>query len=256
MYLTCPSLHQIDSIRHGFFTREGGASSGLYASLNCGPGSGDDLQAVQENRKRVAMALGQPNAPVLTCHQIHSPNVATVSAPWQQTHAPQADALATKTPGLVLGVLTADCLPVLFADPKAKVVAAAHAGWKGAFDGVLEATLEAMRKLGAAQENILACIGPGIAQESYEVGPEFMARFLQQHIENARFFADSSRPGHHRFDLKAYALHRLKGAGLSHVNLLAHDTCFEENRFFSYRRSTLKGEKAYGRQMSAIVINN
>lgn len=255
MHLACAELSQIKSIRHGFFTRQGGVSDGLYASLNCGPGSGDDLSKVWENRSRVEKALGQDKGSLVTCHQIHSATVKIVTRAWEHKDAPQADAMVTKTPGIALGILTADCLPILFADPKAKVIGAAHAGWKGAFDGVIENTLEAMRNLGANINDIVATIGPGIAQESYEVGPEFYARFVQQNIANNAFFADAARHGHHLFDLKAYAAVRLQNAGLAPINILAHDTCLEEDAFFSFRRATLRGEKAYGRQVSAIILD-
>lgn len=247
--LSCPTLSSLKSIRHGFFTRQGGASDGIYASLNCGPGSGDDLLRVTENRARVGKALG---GDLLTCHQIHSNKVVAVDRSWEQKDAPQADSMVTKTPGIALGILTADCLPILFADDKAKVIGAAHAGWKGAFDGVIENTLEAMEKLGARE--IHACIGPGIAQASYEVGPEFYARFVQQNIMNSEFFLDSPKHGHHLFDLKAYAIMRLKNAGITAINHLANDTCLEEDSFFSFRRATLRKETAYGRQVSAIMI--
>lgn len=250
-FLTCPNLTTLAHIRHGFFGREGGVSDGIFASLNCGPGSGDDLAKVAENRKRVGDALG---GTLITCHQVHSNRVVVVTEPWEHGHAPQADALVTNKPGIVLGILTADCLPVLFADVKKKIIGAAHAGWKGAFDGVIEATLEAMRTLGA--EDIIAAIGPAIAQKSYEVGPEFIGRFVQQDIGNGNFFLPSPKPNHHLFDLAGYAKQRLFNAGIGQINLLAHDTCFEENRYFSYRRSCLRGEKSYGRQVSAISLSS
>jgi YfiH family protein len=175
-----------------------------------------------------------------------------VDRPWEHKDAPQADALVTNKPGIVLGILTADCLPILFADTKKKIIGAAHAGWKGAFDGVIESTLEAMHKLGA--DDIIATIGPAIAQKSYEVGPEFIGRFVQQHIGNVNYFIPSAKPDHHLFDLPGYAQQRLQQAGITKINLLAHDTCFEENRFFSYRRSCLRGKKSYGRQVSAIMF--
>lgn len=247
--IICQSLSTPPHIRHGFFTREGGVSEGIFASLNCGPGSGDDLAKVAENRVRVGNALG---GTLITCYQVHGNNVVIVDKPWEHKDAPQADALVTNKPGIALGILTADCLPVLFADTKKKIIGAAHAGWKGAFDGVIEATLEAMRKLGA--EDIIATIGPSIAQKSYEVGPEFIGRFVQQDMLNGNYFMPSPRPDHHLFDLPGYTKRRLSEAGIATINLLAHDTCFEENRFFSYRRSCLRGEKSYGRQVSAICL--
>lgn len=254
MHLSCPDFAAISHIRHGFFTREGGVSSGIYASLNCGPGSGDDLKNVMENRAQAMQSIGYLSESLVTCYQIHSAHAITVTKTWDIQDSPQADAMVTKTPGIALGILTADCLPILCADPKAKIIGAIHAGWKGAFDGIIESTIEAMRKLGADPAEIHAAIGPGIGQESYEVGPEFFARFMQQDIENQRFFTDSPRTGHHRFDLKSYACHRLYRAGLTHINSLAHDTCLDENRFFSYRRSCLRSERAYGRQLSVIML--
>jgi YfiH family protein len=250
-HLTAPALCGLPHLRHGFFTRRGGISDGLYASLNCGPGSGDALENVGENRARVAAAIG---APLLTCRQVHSAEVVTVSAPWQPEAAPQADALVTATAGMALGVLTADCLPVLFADRQKPIIGAAHAGWKGAFSGVLENTLAAMQALGA--NDIIAAIGPAIAQASYEVGPEFHARFTnnQQPTSNRLFFAPSAKAEHFCFNLKAYAASRLEKAGVTAVNLLANDTCLEENDFFSFRRATLRGEPVYGRQVSVISL--
>jgi YfiH family protein len=250
--LTSPNL-DLPKIRHGFFTREGGASEGIYASLNCGPGSGDDMAKVVKNRASVAHALGQAPESLVTAYQIHSPNVVIVDKPW--TEAPQADAMATNVPGITLGILTADCLPILFADSKHRVIGAAHAGWKGAYDGVIEAAIGAMLKLGAKLPDISAAIGPAIAQRSYEVGGEFLARFLMQSNENQIYFANSPREGHYQFDLKNYARKRLKNAGVTNINILAHDTASEENRFFSYRRGCIRGEKSYGRQISAIVLD-
>lgn len=246
--LASPILAPLAHVRHGFFGREGGVSGGLFASLNCGPGSGDDLEHVFENRRRVAQALG---GTLVTCHQVHGDRVMAVDAPWEHKDAPQADAMVTNKPGVVLGILTADCLPVLFADRQKKIIGAAHAGWKGAFTGVLEATIEAMHRLGA--QEIVAAVGPAIAQASYEVGPEFAARFLQQDIANANHFAPAGED-RQRFDLAGYARARLTHAGLAEINSLARDTCLEENAFFSYRRSCLRGEKSYGRQVSAIVL--
>ena len=253
MHLTSPALSDIKNLRHGFFTREGGVSGGIYASLNCGPGSGDAIENVMENRDRVAKAL---NAGTLcTAYQIHSPRVVVVEKAWEWKDAPEADALVARVPGIALGVLTADCLPILMADPESRVIAAVHAGWKGASGGVIEAAAEAMAGLGARTENIIAAIGPAIAQPSYEVGPEFHGRFLQQSMENDAFFLPSpERAGHHLFDLASYAKKRLAMAGITSINLLARDTCSGENSFFSYRRATLRGESAYGRQVSAIVL--
>jgi polyphenol oxidase len=248
--LTAPNLSALSGIRHGFFTREGGVSQGLYASLNCGPGSGDDIKNVLANRELVAKALGADT--LCTAYQIHSPQVEVVEKPWHWQAAPKADALVTTKPGIVLGVLTADCLPILLADEKNRVIGAAHAGWKGAFDGVIEATVQAMQRLGA--QDIVAAMGPCIGQASYEVGPEFQARFLEQDPANAGYFQPSARAGHFMFDLTGYVGKRLKQAGITRINLLAQDTCLQENAFFSYRRATLRGEPVYGRQVSAIVL--
>ncbi|HWA89061.1 MAG TPA: polyphenol oxidase family protein, partial [Rhizomicrobium sp.] len=191
--------------RHGFFGRTDGVSTGIFASLNCGPGSGDDRAAVTENRRRVSEALG---GPLLTLYQIHSAEAVVVTEPWAQ--GPQADAMATNVPGLALGILTADCAPVLFADSEAGVIGAAHAGWRGAFSGVLEATIAAMEALGAARKRIAVALGPMIRQASYEVGPEFIARFVEADKDNARFFSPGEQPGHAMFDLASYAAARLE----------------------------------------------
>lgn len=241
-------------IAHGFFGREGGASQGIYASLNCGPGSKDDPQAVTENRRRVADALG-PDVRLISLSQIHSPNVYVLPA-WgtEDGQRPQGDAMVTATPGLGLGILTADCAPVLLADAQVGVIGAAHAGWKGAAGGVLEATLEAMEKLGALRGRISAAIGPCISQENYEVGFDFRDRFLEQGLRQRRFFVPSGREGHYRFDLPAYVAHRLTQAGTGSVETLAVCTYPPENGFFSFRRTTHAGEPDYGRQISAIVL--
>lgn len=248
--IVCSSLANISGIRHGFFGREGGVSEGLYASLNCGYGSGDNLEKVTENRRRISEKLGT-TTPLLTCFQIHSPKVVTVAAPWSWKDSPEADALVTDIPNFPIGVLTADCLPVLFSDVKGQVVGAAHAGWKGAIGGILEATIHAMRSLGA--ENIFATIGPAIAASSYEVGAEFYERFIQESAGNAVYFTPSAQAGHHYFDLPAYGRARLVAAGIAQTNILAYDTRSLESEFFSYRRTSLRGENAYGRQLAAIM---
>jgi len=250
MFLTCPNLAALPNIRHGFFTRKGGSSTGLYASLNCGYGSGDDIAVVAENRDKVADALSVKNDALCTAFQIHSTNVVTLGEPWHWGESPEADALVTNTPGIALGILTADCLPILFASKS--VIGAAHAGWKGAFNGVIEATLAAMRQLGAI--NITATIGPAIAQSSYEVGTEFYDRFIQQGTTNKKYFIPGTRPEHYQFDLKTYAHDRLLHAGIGKTNILPQDTCALADDFFSFRRATLQGEKAYGRQISAIAL--
>jgi YfiH family protein len=237
---------------HGFFTRLGGASSGIFAGLNCGPGSSDLSDCVAINRARAAQALGLPAEALVTLHQIHSADVLEVTGPLEGPR-PKADALVTATPGVALGVLTADCQPVLFADPEAGVIGAAHAGWKGALDGVLEATLEAMERLGARRARIAAVIGPTISQRAYEVGPEFLDRFLADDPENARFFA-GGEGDRVQFDLPAFGLHRLRQAGVGHAEWTRHCTYSDPVHFFSYRRSLHEAEADYGRLLSAIRL--
>jgi YfiH family protein len=253
--LTIGPLNDLPGVRHGFFTREGGVSEGIYASLNCGPGSGDAREAVRENRRRAMAALDLPGAPLVTVHQVHSPTVVEVESPWEMGAGPEADGMVTRRPGLALGVLAADCAPVLLADAEAGVVGACHSGWKGAVGGVLEATLEAMVRLGAQAGRIVAGVGPCIAQRSYEVGTEFPAPFLAQDADNARFFCPSAkRPDKLHFDLKGYVANRLGLAGAGEVQVLPCDTCAEPARFFSYRRASKAGEGDYGRLLSAIVL--
>lgn len=256
MYITDESLKQHESLRHGFFTRNGGISEGIYAALNCGIGSRDRPAHIRENRAIAAQVMGAQPEALLTLYQIHSAQVITVTDPWPANTElmPKADAMVTKTPGLVLGILTADCAPVLFADPQAGVIGAAHAGWKGALAGIIENTLEAMEALGADRARISAAIGPAIGQESYETGPEFIINFRGQDPDSISFFAPAARKGHNLFDLPRYVKHRLTRAGTGAVNLLAQDTCLDENSFFSYRRATLRGEEDYGRQLSAIRL--
>jgi len=241
-------------IAHGFFGREGGVSQGIYASLNCGPGSKDDPAAVAENRRRVADTLA-PEVQLVSLSQVHSPIIHTLPA-WGSEDGKrlEGDGMVTATPGLGLGILTADCAPVLFADTKAGVIGAAHAGWKGALGGVLEATLEAMEKLGALRTRISAAIGPSISQKNYEVGADFRDRFVESGAKHARFFVPSDREGHFRFDLPGYVAHRLTQAGTGSVESLGICTYPAENGFFSFRRTTHAGEPDYGRQISAIVL--
>ncbi|MGE0753758.1 MAG: peptidoglycan editing factor PgeF [Alphaproteobacteria bacterium] len=248
--LKCTELASISTIRHGFFTREGGVSSGIYASLNCGMGSGDDKALVQKNRDIAQEALGADT--LCIAYQVHSADVLIVDKPFD--NPPELDALVTSTPGLAIGILTADCAPVLLADHKAGVVAAAHAGWKGAFTGVLENTVAAMQTLGAEPERIIAAIGPTICQQSYEVDIAFKERFVEQDIQNDIYFLAGQRDGHFLFDLPGYCKDRLTTAGVKHINILAHDTYSDENSFFSFRRATHRGETMYGRQLSAISI--
>jgi hypothetical protein len=240
-------------IAHGFFGREGGVSHGIYASLNCGPGSKDEPAAVAENRRLVAEALA-PEARLISLSQVHSPIVHVLDRSTDHGLRPEGDGMVTATPGLALGILTADCAPVLLADAEAGVIGAAHAGWKGARYGVLEATLEAMEKLGALRGRINAAIGPCISQENYEVGHDFRDRFLELGLRERRFFVPSNREGHYRFDLSAYVAHRLTQAGTGSVENLGLCTYPEANGFFSFRRTTHVGEPDYGRQVSAIVL--
>lgn len=249
------NLSGLTGIRHGFFGRAGGVSEGIYASLNCGFGSGDDSERVAENRARVMQATDLDPANLVTAWQTHSQRVAIVDKPWARDAAPQVDAMVTTTPGIGLGVLHADCAPVLFADAEARVAGAAHAGWRGAFDGVLEETIAEMQRQGASLSRIVAAIGPCIGQPSYEVGPEFRARFLEGGKNNATFFtASTQRAGHFHFDLEGYCAHRLARAGLAQIERLGRDTCALSDVFFSYRRRTLEGGKDYGRNISLIAL--
>lgn len=247
-------LRELPHIRHGFFTRQGGVSEGIYASLNCGYGSGDDKAKVAENRRRALASLGLAVDTLSTTYQIHSADVAEVIEPWPLDARPKADAMVTARPGLVLGISTADCAPVLLADRDARVIGAAHAGWKGAIGGVIEAVVAHMVRLGAQASRIHAAVGPCIAQTSYEVGSEFPASFLAQAPENRRFFVPSRREGRFMFDLPGYVLSRLRRLGIDAPEHVEHDTCAEPDLFFSYRRTTLAGEKDYGRGLSVIAL--
>jgi YfiH family protein len=250
--LTADTLAALPGIAHGFFTRHGGVSRGGYASLNCGLGSKDDPAAVRENRARVAAHLAARS--LVTAHQVHSPTTVVVERPWSVEERPRADAMVTATRGVALGVLTADCAPVLFADGEAGVVGAAHAGWRGAIGGVLEAAIAAMEKLGAERERIRASVGPCIGQSAYEVGWDFEQEFLRQDRENARFLVQPAPAARPHFDLAGYAAHRLARAGLGKVQSLAACTYARADDFFSYRRSQASKEADYGRQISAIVL--
>lgn len=245
---------QGNGIRHAFFGRRGGVSGGIYGSLNCGLGSRDDGEAVIANRAHVLAALNPSAAALVTCYQVHGRDVATVTSPWAPDQSPRVDGLVTKTAGIALGILTADCAPVLFFDAADRVVGAAHAGWKGAKLGILEATVAAMTKLGAAPANISAAIGPCIAQASYEVGPEFPDPFLADDTANRRFFVPARRDGRFMFDLGGYAESRLARLGLARIIRIERDTCREEADFFSYRRATLRGEPDYGREISLVAL--
>jgi YfiH family protein len=246
---------KLGGLRHGFFTRRGGVSNGIYQSLNIGLGSDDARDMVLENRNRVASEMGVVADQLLSPYQIHSPDVITVSGPFEDGAERKADALVTNTPGLAISVSTADCGPVLFADPEARVVGAAHSGWKGAISGVLQNTVTSMETLGATRANIVAVLGPTISQRAYEVGPEFQKRFVQDAADNQRYFKASEQAEHFMFDLPAFITDRLRQIGLANVADLAECTYADEDRFFSYRRTTHRKEPDYGRQISAIVLS-
>ncbi|WP_395613607.1 peptidoglycan editing factor PgeF [Allosphingosinicella sp.] len=242
----------LDGIPHGFLGRRGGVSTGVCAGLNVGLGSSDDRAAIYENR-RLAIAAVAPGAQLVTVHQIHSSEVVYADAPWPDDGRPKADALVTDRPGLALGVFTADCTPVLLADREAGVVGAAHAGWKGAFSGVVESTIAEMERRGAQRERILVALGPAIARKSYEVDEGFLRLFLDADAANERFFTPG-REGHHQFDTEAYLLARIAAAGIRRAEALGLDTYADPDRFYSYRRATHKGEADYGRQISLIAL--
>ena len=252
-FLTAATL-ALPGIAHAFFTRSGGVSEGVYDSLNGGVGSRDAPEAVAENRARMAAALGVPPDRLAVPYQVHSPDAIVITAPWASDARPRCDGVVTATPGLALGVTGADCGMILFADPEARVVGAAHAGWKGALNGVIEATVAAMERLGAKREAVTAALGPCIAQESYEVGPEFVAAFARAGEATERFFVPSSRPSHAMFDLKAYIAERAARARVGRFEDLRLDTYADEARFFSYRRTTHRREADYGRLVSAIAL--
>jgi len=253
--LKAKNLEALDGIRHAFFTREGGVSSGVYEGLNGGTGSNDKPEHITENRARMAAAVGVTPENFLTAYQIHSPDVVVAEKPWPQSDRPRADAIVTKVPGLAIGISTADCGPVLFADPQARVLGAAHAGWRGAFGGVIEATLAAMEKLGADRDRVVAAAGPMISQPNYEVGQELVDRFVAADPANARFFAPATRAGHAMFDLPGYVVARLKASGVRHVENLAVCTYGNPAQFYSYRRSTHRAEPDYGRHINAIALS-
>lgn len=246
--ITSDNLH---GLRHGFFTRKGGASSGVFAGLNCGTGSSDQCEIVTINRARVAEAMQVPLDHLVTVHQTHSADVEVITGPIADER-PKADAMVSNTPGMALAILTADCQPVLFGDRQAGVIGAAHAGWRGALDGVLEATVNAMIALGAARDRIVATIGPSISQRSYEVGPEFLDEFLAEAPENARFFVNGQEDRLH-FDLPGYGLHKLRAAGVT-AEWTRHCTYEDPARFYSYRRATHAREADYGRLISVIRL--
>jgi YfiH family protein len=253
MLLKAITLSAQSGIQHGFFTREGGVSDGIYASLNGGTGSNDDRERVIENRKRMAAALGCTPDNFLTAYQIHSPEVVVADTPWPQDQRPKADAIVTKTKNLAIGIATADCGPVLLADAQAGVIGAAHAGWRGALTGVIEAAIAAMEKLGAQKKNIVGALGPTISQRNYEVGQELVDRFVAENAVNAKFFAPSVRAGHSMFDLPGYIGSRFARAGVAFEDL-ALCTYADPARFYSYRRTTHRGEADYGRHINSIVL--
>jgi YfiH family protein len=250
-----PSLSFPD-IRHAFFTRAGGVSTGIYESLNGGIGSKDDPANVRENRTRMATALGVAPTHLVSCYQIHSPDVIVAETPWTRENSPRADAIVTRVPGLAIGVGTADCGPILFADGEARVIGAAHAGWKGALTGVAEATIAAMEKLGAKRSRIRAAIGPLIRQPNYEVGPEFVQRFVTEDDSYGRFFVNAARIGHAMFDLPGFIKFRLERTEIASVEDLGLCTYADPARFFSYRRTTHRGEPDYGRHVNAIALTS
>lgn len=242
----------LEGVSHGFLGRRGGVSTGVHAGLNVGTGSTDDPAIIAENRRLAAEAV-LPGARLATVYQVHSADAVAVIEPFEERLRPHADALVTATPGLAIGILTADCAPVLFADREAGVVGAAHAGWKGALGGVTDSTIALMESLGARRDRIAAAIGPCIARASYEVDDGFLRRFAEADPANERFFA-GGRAGHHQFDLEAYVAHRLAAAGLSRIEALGEDTYAQPDRFYSFRRATHRAEPDYGRQISIIGI--
>ncbi len=248
-----PLLSAVPGLRHAFFSRDGGVSDGIYAGLNGGIGSNDAPANVAENRRRMAQQMGVMPEHFLTLFQVHSPDVIVASAPWNTSSRPRADAIVTRTEGLAIGVTAADCGPILFVDPNARVIGAAHAGWKGALTGIVESTVEAMEKLGAERASIVAAIGPLIRQHSYEVGSEFIERFVEADAENAVFFLPATREGHAMFDLAGLIRKRLENAGVLFIDDIGIDT-YSDERFFSYRRSVHRKEPDYGRHVHAIVL--
>jgi polyphenol oxidase len=248
------TLATLSGIRHAFFTRAGGVSDGIYASLNAGVGSNDDPGHVAENRALMAAAMGVAPERFLTCYQIHSPDVVVAAEPWTAEARPRADAIVTTVPGLAIGVSTADCGPVLFADAQARVIGAAHAGWRGALAGVTDQTIAAMEKLGASRQRIVAALGPMIRQKNYETGADLRDRFVAADPANGRFFRPGERDGHFMFDLAGYVAARLAAAGVGAIEDVDACTYADAEKFFSYRRMTHRGEADYGRHVNAIVL--
>jgi YfiH family protein len=254
--ISLDALGSDGGVRHAFFTRQGGVSEGLYRSLNCGFGSGDAAERVGRNRAIAMTRLGVAADRLLTCRQIHSAAIVTVEKPWCREEAPSADGMVSAVPGLALGVLTADCAPVLLHDPVARVVGAAHAGWRGALRGVIEETIARMEAIGADRRRVRAGIGPCIGRASYEVGPEFPQPMVAEDRAAEAYFAPAPRAGHFMFDLAGYVEHRLASAGVSLMQRAPYDTLADEARFFSYRRACLRGETAFGLGLSAIVLED
>ena len=252
--LSHPSLGRLPGIAHGFYTRHDGVSDGIYESLNCGLGSRDEPELVQENRARVATALGVPAGALATPYQVHGTQVTYAESAWRSEHGPESDAVVTDRPGIALGVSTADCGPILFADQEAQVVGAAHAGWRGALSGVLAATVDAMERRRADRSRIVAVLGPTISQANYEVGGELMDRFTGADRANERYFRPSDRDGHAMFDLPGYIVSRLADTGVAQVSALNLCTYADPGRFFSYRRATHRGQADYGRMLSVIAL--
>ncbi len=248
------NLESLGSVQHGFFTRQGGYSSGVYDSLNCGLGSDDDQETVFKNKAACATALGVGADRLLTVHQEHTADVITVSKAWTHGNAPVADGLVTKVPGIAIAVLAADCTPVLFAAPEAGIIGAAHAGWKGAISGIVENTVDAMTQLGAKRDQIIAAVGPCIGPNSYEVGPEFHDRFLSDNAHNALYFQPSEKTGHVYFDIGGFVLDKVRASGVNTAERLKADTYSQTDKFFSYRRSCHRDETDYGRQLSGIAL--
>jgi YfiH family protein len=254
--LQAQSLSKLPGIRHGFFTRAGGVSEGVYESLNGGVGSEDSPAKVAENRARMAKHLGVAPDRFLTCYQIHSPEVVVAETPWPSNERPRADAIVTRTPNLAIGISTADCGPVLLADPEARVIGAAHAGWRGALTGVIEQTVAAMEKLGAKRGRIVAAAGPMIRQSNYEVGQDLIDRFVTTDPNTIRFFKPAQRPGHSMFDLAGYVVSRLRRAEIAEIEDLGLCTYADPAQFYSYRRATHRAEPDYGRHINAIALTD
>lgn len=255
-FIEAPELSSHPAIRHAFFTRIGGVSDGLYASLNGGLGSGDRPEAVAENRNRMCAALGLSADRLVSLYQVHSADVVTVEAPFPANERPKADAMVTRVPGIALGIATADCGPILFADPENRVIGAAHAGWKGALTGVIGTTVAAMERLGAERSSIVAVLGPTISQVNYEVGPDFVARFTAEAPGMEGFLGPGQKPGHAQFDLPGFILARLNEAGIGEAAALNRCTYAEPDRFYSFRRTTHRSEPDYGRLISAIALTH